>query len=338
MKDKIKLFIVDDSAYIRNFLKSKLKDEFDIVGEAKDGVEALKKVYTLNPDIVLLDLVMPKMSGDAVAKAIMSTKPLPIIMLTSLTDSEIKKSFNLLEKTVVEIVKKPMELDSNFVNLLVKKIKLCKNLAINHVNGLLSQYVTVPNNISLKNNYVLTIGVSTGGPKTLRNLIPFLTSIEKLPIFLIQHIDPEFEKGYSEWLQECSLKEVVLLNKNTVLEDKLYLCSGKFNVDLTVKSNRMEIKLEQAAPDQLYFPSIDKILTNLAYKLKDRLIHLQLTGLGDDGQQGASTAKKFGATIICQNPDTAIASSMPKAVADLADYILEPNEIKSKILSILSEK
>lgn len=338
MSNKIKLFIVDDSAYIRNFLKSNLKDEFNIVGEAKDGVEALKKVYTLNPDFVILDLMMPKMSGDAVAKAIMSTKPIPIIMLTSLTDAEIKKSFNLLENTVVEIVKKPMELDSNFVNLLIKKIKICKNLTINNINQSLSQYVTVPNNIAFKKNYVLTIGVSTGGPKTLRNLIPFLTSIEKLPIFLIQHIDLEFEKGYSDWIQDCSLKEVVLLSEDTFLEDKLYLCSGKFNLDLTVKSSKLQIVLEQAAPNQLYFPWIDKIVANMAYKLKDRLIHLQLTGLGNDGQEGALTAKKLGATIICQKPESAIASSMPKAVVDFADYILEPHEIKEKILNILSEQ
>ncbi|MBZ4672916.1 chemotaxis protein CheB [Deferribacterales bacterium Es71-Z0220] len=336
MSNKIKIFIVDDSAYIRNFLKSNLKDEFDIVGEAKDGIEALKKVYTLNPDLVILDLMMPKMSGDMVAKAIMSNKPLPIIMLTSLSDSEIKKSFNLLESTVVEIVKKPMELDSNFVNNLTKKIKICKNLKINKVSESLSQYVTMPNNITLKKNYALTIGVSTGGPKTLRNLIPFLTSIENLPIFLIQHIDLEFEKGYSEWIQEFSQKEVILLSKKTVLEDKLYLCSGKFNLDLTNNSNRLYIELLQAEPNQLYFPCIDKIVTNVAYRLKDRLIHLQLTGLGNDGQEGALIAHKLGATIICQKPESAIASSMPKAVADFADYILELHEIKEKILNILS--
>jgi two-component system chemotaxis response regulator CheB len=304
------------------------------VGEAKDGVEALKIVYSINPDIIVLDLMMPKMTGDAVAKAIMSTKPIPIILLTSLTDAEIKKSFNLLENTVVDIIKKPIELDENFIDNLKRKIKICANLKINKVGETLAQALTTPN-IEHKSKYILTIGVSTGGPKTLKNIIPFLTSIKNLPLIVVQHIEPDFEAGYLNWIKDFSNKETVLINKKLRLDDRLFICSPKFNVEIESKGETAYLFPVETTPNQLFFPSIDNIVSNIAYKLKNRLIHIQLTGLGNDGQHASNLVKKLGGIVIAQKPEAAIASSMPRAVMDIADYVLDLTQINEKIMEIL---
>ena len=335
---KIKIFIVEDSHYIKDYLKKNLQDTFEIVGEASDGVAALKSVFSAKPDVVLLDLMMPKMNGDVVAKAIIATNPIPIIILTSLTEEEIKRSFGLLENYVVDIVKKPLDLNDEFIKILNRKIIGASNLKLHSFGKPLLQEVDEAESVNAISGFLLTIGVSTGGPKTLRQIMPKLSSVKNLPILIIQHIEKGFEKSYVDWLRGFCLKEVLLVDGKLKVDDKIYVCPPDKNIELSTRNGSLIFVLKNIENNQLYYPSIDNILDNFADKLKNKLIHLQLTGLGNDGQTGAKKAKELGATIICENPENAIASSMPESVRDFADYVVEISDISKKIIEVVSRK
>lgn len=333
---KIKLFIVDDSAYVRNFLKTNLKESFDIIGEAGDGVAAVKEIISKRPDVVLLDLMMPKMNGNEVAKAVMSVCPTPIIILTSLTNEEIKQSYELLENSVTEIIKKPEEFDSEFIDKLQKKLKVVSRLKVYKISEKSFQYAGVHRD-KIQKGHILTIGASTGGPKTLRNIIGDITSIANLPVILVQHMEKGFEEGYLSWMSELSLKETLLLNQKLYLQDALYICSTDKNINIENVAGKWQFIPEPLLPNQLYFPSVSILLKNIAPEFGQKHIHIQLTGLGDDGREGVIFAKKFGSKIICQSPETAIAPSMPKAVEEFADYILNSEDICSKVIEVIKE-
>lgn len=335
---KIKIFIVEDSAYIRDYLKKNLEDSFEIVGEASDGVMALKNVFNAKPDVVLLDLMMPKMNGDVVAKAIIATNPIPIIILTSLTEEEIKKSFGLLENYVIDIVNKPLDLNDEFIETVKRKIVGASNLKLYRFGKPLLQEVDEAENVNATNGFLLTIGVSTGGPKTLRQIMPKLSSVKNLPILIIQHIEKGFEDSYVEWLSGFCLKEVLLVDKKLKVDDKIYVCPPDKNIELSAKDGDISFVPKSIEYSQLYYPCIDNILSSFAQKLKGKLIHLQLTGLGNDGQLGAKRAKELGATVICENPENAIASSMPESVRDFADYVVDLSDISKKIIKVVSKK
>lgn len=336
-QQKIRLFIVDDSAYVRNFLKSNLEGVFDIIGEAGDGITAVKEIISLKPDVVLLDLMMPRMNGDEVAKAVMSTCPVPIVMLTSLSNDEIKKSYELLESSVTEIIRKPEEFDASFIEKLQRKLKIVSRLKVYKISEKSFQYVKTPKEKVLK-GYVVTIGVSTGGPKTLRNIVGDITSIADLPVIIIQHMEKGFEEGYASWISDFSFKKVVLLNQKVCLEDALYICPPFKNINIENISGKWKLIPEDAYAGQLYYPSIDNILKNIAPNFGPRHIHIQLTGLGDDGKAGVAFAKMYGSKIICQDPETAIASSMIRAVEGYADYVVKAEDICSKLIEVIKEK
>jgi len=331
MAEKKSVFVIDDSPYIRNFLEEILDEHFNIVGEAADGVAGLKGVLTKHPDIVLLDLMLPKMNGDAVAKAIMAASPTPILLMTSLTDTEIEKSFDVLETSVVDTIKKPSELDKDFSNKLINKLNIVSNIKVYKLsNHFYPSLKTEP----VKNTIftVLAIGISTGGPKVLKTILPALSKIENLAIVIIQHIEKDFEESLVDWIRSFVSKTTKLIKDNLALEDAIYIAPFSYNLTLTSSDDNIKFNLLPKNPGQIYHPSIDSAYENLAKVLENKLICLQMTGMGNDGKIGAEAAKKFNSKIIAQDPETAIAESMPKSVLHFADDVITLENIEEKIL------
>ena len=313
MLEKKSVFIIDDSSYTRNFLKEILIENFNIVGEAGDGVAGLKGVLAKRPDIVLLDLMLPKMNGDAVAKGIMASSPTPILLMTSLTDVEIEKSFDILETSVVDIIKKPAELDSDFSNRLINKLKIVSNIKVYKLSNFI--YPSLKTNPFRNKVFtVLAIGISTGGPKVLKAILPGLSKIENLAVVIIQHIEKDFEQGLADWINSYVDKSVNLIKNNIVLDDSIYIAPFEHNIALKSSGNNIKFTLLPKNPGQINHPCIDAAYENLAKVLGKKLICLQMTGMGNDGKAGAEVAKKYKSKILVQDPETAIAESMPKSV------------------------
>ncbi|MGA1845588.1 chemotaxis protein CheB [Deferribacter abyssi] len=324
---KKNIIIVEDSAYFRTTLVEELSKFHDInvVGTANDGISAVKLFAEKRPDIVILDLVLPKMSGDAVTEAIMAIHPTPIILITSLSDFEIEKSFHLNLNYYVEIIKKPLEITDEFIRKLIYKIRFTTPLNKNLSKAL---SITTPIiNKNLETSKVLVLGSSTGGPKLLKTLIPTLSKVEKLSIIVANHIEVGFENSLKNWLQSISSKNVCVISDNIEIKDSIYIAPTTNNF---IIQNKL-FKLTPTNEKQLYFPSIDKVYESVAKYFREKCIIFQMTGMGFDGKEGIKIAKEFGAKILVQNPSTAVAQNMPKSVLLYADKTIYPEEILSYI-------
>ncbi|KAA0258960.1 chemotaxis protein CheB [Deferribacter autotrophicus] len=320
---KKNIIIVEDSAYFRTTLVEELSkfDDITVVGTANDGISAVKLFAEKKPDVVILDLVLPKMTGDAVTEAIMAIDPTPIILITSLSDFEIEKSFHLNLNYFVEIIKKPLEITSEFIERLRYKIRYAAPLNKNYSKDF---SLTRPKfRKNLESRKVLVLGSSTGGPKLLKTIIPSISKLEKLSVIIANHIEVGFENSFKNWLQSLSKKNVYVISDNMEIKNSIYIAptTNNFIIDNNL------FKLTPINQKQMYFPSIDKVYESVAKHFREKCIIFQMTGMGFDGKEGVKIAKEFGAKILAQNPNTAIAPSMPKSALLYADNIINPEEI-----------
>lgn len=322
---KKNILVIEDSPYFRTTLIDMLSkyEDINIVGYAADGITAVKMFAELRPDVVLLDLMLPKMNGDAVAESIMSINPTPIIIMTSLSDFEIEKSFALNVDYFVDIIKKPLEIDQEFVEKLYTRIKDSSPFQVKNIKH--ERIITTPdvNLYSKEADTVLVIGGSTGGPKILKTIIPILSTIKNLPIIIANHYEVGFEIQLRDWIANLAKKQTVLISDDIPVDDKIYIAPTAYN--FIIENNHF--KLTPIDKKQIYFPHIDKVYESVAKFYKNKCTIFQITGMGFDGLNGVKIAKDLGAKIIAQDPETAVAQSMPKSVLPYADHIIKPEEL-----------
>ncbi|MGA1861645.1 chemotaxis protein CheB [Deferribacter thermophilus] len=324
---KKNILIVEDSPYFRTSLIERLSHykDINILGYAADGISAVRMFAELRPDVVLLDLMLPKMNGDAVAESIMSINPTPIILMTSLSDFEIEKSFILNIDYFVDIIKKPLEIDDEFLQKVYIRIKNSSKIQIKNTNTQLGLHKKQLDNYPKKEalESILVIGGSTGGPKVLKSIIPLISNIKNLPVIVANHYEFGFEVQLKDWLSGLSNKQTALITDCLPVEDKVYIAPTAYN--FVIEKNMF--KLTPIDKQQAYYPSINNVYKSIASAYKNKCIIFQITGMGYDGLDGIKYAKDVGAKIIVQDPETAVAPSMPKCALSYADHIIKPEEI-----------
>jgi len=343
----IKVLIVDDSAFMRNTLSSMLTSdpEIQVIGIARDGIEAVEKVASLKPDIVTLDVEMPRMNGIEALKQIMEKHPLPVLMVSSLTTEGAGVTLDALDLGAVDFIPKNLsELSINIVKikeLLIDKIKKIGRKGL--VRGT-RKPPGVPLKMPEQSVYsshrrvsIIAIGSSTGGPKALQNIITLIPKDFPVPIVIAQHMPPAFTKPFAERLNQLSSIEVKEAeNGEPIRKGIAYIAPGRGHMSVQRKKlTETVISVSEERGEYIYRPSVDVLMLSVVENFSGHVLGVILTGLGNDGSKGMKEIKNKGGRTIAESEKTCIVYGMPKSVVDagLADKIVPLDEIAGEIIN-----
>ncbi|HEX8947770.1 MAG TPA: chemotaxis response regulator protein-glutamate methylesterase [Dissulfurispiraceae bacterium] len=347
----VKVLIVDDSAFMRNALSNMLSSdpEIKIVGTARDGLEAIEKVGSLAPDIVTMDVEMPRMDGITALKHIMESNPLPVIMVSSITTEGAKVTLDALDMGAVDFIPKNLsELSVNIMKLkevLIDKIKHIarKGIVKKRVRPAVARAaIEVPKvmparALGERRIGIVSIGTSTGGPKALQEIIPKLPKDFPLPIVIAQHMPPNFTGPFAERLNQLSQITVKEAEEGEALKPGTALVAPGGGHMRVARKRSLDtvVSISENKEDFIYRPSVDALMSSVAEFFPGRALGVILTGMGNDGLHGLTALKKTGGRIFAQNEETCVVYGMPKAVveAGIADKILSLEEIAGEIIN-----
>lgn len=347
----IKVLIVDDSAFMRNALSNMLSSdpEIQIVGKARDGLEAIELVEKLRPDIVTMDVEMPRMDGITALKHIMEKNPMPVIMVSSLTVEGAKVTLDALDLGAVDFIPKNLsDLSINIVKIkeiLIDKIKQIAKRGIvkKRIRPVAEpKPVEIPKSMPVRTTgerrvNLVAIGTSTGGPKALQEIIPKLPKDFPTPIVIAQHMPPNFTGPFAERLNQLSQITVKEAEEGESLKNGVaYIAPGRGH--MRVKRPRgieTVVTISENKEEFIYRPSVDALMFSVAEFFPGRALGVILTGMGNDGCRGLIALKKTGGRIFAQNEETCVVYGMPKAVveAGIADKVLSIEEMAGEIIN-----
>lgn len=341
----INVLVVDDSALMRRIISEMLSSdpEIEVIGTAKDGMDAIEKTKKLVPDVVTMDVEMPIVDGLTSLCQIMTTNPLPVVMLTAMDKREADLAVKSIEYGAVDFVSKPskaISLDINKVrDELIAKIKIAskvdvKKIRFKSVKKAFIKKILIPPETEKK---VLVIGASTGGPHALSEIVPKLHRNFPLAVLIVQHMPLGFTKPFSErlaWCGSIALKEAA---DNDPIRGSEALIAPADHHMIIEKGNRDRIKLNKDPEVNLVRPSIDVTMMSVAEVYGDKVIGVLLSGMGKDGAEGMKAIKEKGGRTIAQDEFSSVVFGMPKAAIELGvvDSMVPPSKVVDEILGML---
>ncbi|EIJ81480.1 chemotaxis-specific methylesterase [Bacillus methanolicus PB1] len=362
--EKIKVLVVDDSAFMRKLIQDFLSENprISVIGIARNGEDAVKKVKELKPDVVTLDIEMPKLNGLEALKMIMKENPVPIIMLSSTTREGAENTVLAMQYGAIDFVQKPsgpISIDLHKVkDELVRKVVLASKANMKQVekDSLIGKNA-VPaaenySKIELQNKIkhskvsygkwshqkkkLICIGTSTGGPRALQHVLTQLPREFQAPILVVQHMPPGFTKSLADRLNSLSqihVKEAEdgeLLKKGTA-----YIAPGGYHLKVKQVGTSLAVQLDKSPPYNGHRPSVDVMFESVS-NIKDYLkIAVIMTGMGSDGAEGLIHLKSNGVVkAIAESQETSIVFGMPKsAIATrLVDEVQNVEKIAETIM------
>ncbi len=338
---KIRVLVVDDSAVVRRMIADTLSQdpEIEVVGTAADPYIARDKILELNPDVLTLDIEMPRMDGLTFLRVLQQHRPMPVVVVSSLTQSGSRTILQAMELGAVDVLAKPTSAWNlgNLREQLALRVKGAARARLN-VKGSAAAYgpVAVAGSTSFSPRQLLVMGASTGGTEALKDVLTRLP--DGLPgICIVQHIPPVFSKTFADRLNECCAFEV----REAVSGDELHVglalvAPGDFHMALAWNGTAYRVILQQGPMIHHVRPAVD-VLFNSATCAGAHALAVLLTGMGSDGAQGMKALKAAGATTLAQNEATCIVYGMPRAAVELGavDRVLPLDLMPHAILHAL---
>ncbi len=327
-KDKpIRVLIVDDSAFNRRNISEILSaaPEVEVVGKASDGEEAIRQVTQLRPDVITLDLEMPKMDGFTFLRILMSRMPTPVVVVSSYSQKE--NVFKALELGALDFVTKPdRRVDTDFSGIredLLRKVLLARSVRSSQVLRP-KAWAQQPGATSTKPvrpvagpppRYVVAIASSTGGPTALMEIFAQLPATSKNTFLVAQHMPDKFTRTFAERLDRQSAVSVSEAQDGDVVAQAAgFVCPGRRCMQLEMApGGQLRIKVSPPDDGDRYVPSADRLFTSVANVAGSRAVGVILTGMGDDGTLGARAILDKGGIVIAESEATAVVYGMPGA-------------------------
>jgi two-component system, chemotaxis family, protein-glutamate methylesterase/glutaminase len=339
----IRALVIDDSAYNRVTLTRMLEShpQIKVVGSAVDGEDGIKQVMRLSPDVITLDLEMPKMDGFAYLRWLMVNRPTPVIAVSS--QSSDRSVFKALELGALDFIAKPggrvsvrlAEIEKDLVTKVMQIVELrLDNLArrVREEEDRHAQAGTDTDKFA-GGIELIVIGSSTGGPPALQHVFESLPRLP-VPCVVAQHMPPTFTRLFAERLNRLSAFDVREAEDGEVLEPgHVYIAPGGLQAEVRRSGERLTIRVTQPKPEDLYAPSVDRLFTSASAACGEHLIAVVLTGMGDDGSRALPGLHKRGGRTIAESDETAIISGMPASAARTGaiDEVLPLGEIAKAI-------
>lgn len=355
--DFISVLVVDDSAFMRKVIQDIINSDplMQVVGTAKNGKEALLKVKLLRPDVVTLDIEMPEMDGLTALENIMATNPLPVVMLSNLTQLGAKATMQALQLGAVDFIPKPsgpISLDiATISDEIIKKVKIAASA---HVSPTIktseADMTTEPARlIPLKKtdsekqlDKLVVIGASTGGPKALHQVVSAIPNDIDAGILIVQHMPAGFTRSLAERLNaKSNIRVKEAEDGEPILPGNAYIAPGDYHMRIHRQKlplgDRMVIKLNQDEPRAGHRPSINEMFLSVAEQFQGIVVGVILTGMGNDGSSALQSLQRKGARIIAEDQSTCVVYGMPKSAIEsgYVNEVLPLPEISPAILKML---
>jgi two-component system chemotaxis response regulator CheB len=324
MTQIIRTVVVDDSAFVRKLVREMLSRSpyIEVVGAARDGEEALEMVEALKPDVVTCDLMMPKLDGVGFVRKQMARWPVPILILTA-TPQDGEQALDALSAGAVDLVQKPSALATDELlgirEELVEKVKAAARAPVgNLANGQVHPVISLARTDSALKVDIVVLGISTGGPQALRRLIPELPANFPVPIAMVLHMPVGYTALFAEKLNEISALEVTEAKDGDVLRPGIALLApaGRHLLFRRNRSGVVVAHLSMHPIEKNHRPSVDILFQSAAEIYGGRVLGIVMTGMGDDGRQGAAWIKSQGGTILTEEEKSCIIYGMPRSVVE----------------------
>ncbi|MDP2876537.1 MAG: chemotaxis response regulator protein-glutamate methylesterase [Holophaga sp.] len=334
--DPIRVLIVDDSPFMRKAIERMLvaAEDIQVVGTARDGVDALEKIPLLKPDIITLDVEMPRMDGLACLKKIMVDHPMPVLMVSSLTQEGAQATLDALAAGALDFIPKESSLASGSILQIQQDLQeKVRRLALSPrfrkpaarpaiqlptrplVAPTRSTGVGLPGLIgTTPPAEFLVIGCSTGGPKALQDLLPAIPKNLPVPCLIVQHMPASFTKPFAERLNNiCEVQVKEAEHGETARPGTVYIAPGGIHLNYRQRGGQAIIELNPEPAGSLHKPSVDVMFESLAMECTKQVLAMILTGMGSDGAKGMQALKAKGAHTLAEAEESCVVYGMPKA-------------------------
>jgi two-component system chemotaxis response regulator CheB len=349
----IRVLVVEDSPTVKELLVNILSSdpEIKVIGTANNGEEAIEKAILNKPDVITMDIHMPKMDGFEATRRIMELKPVPIVIVTgSLDVREVSTSFKAMEAGALSVVQKPKGIDhpdhegtaKEFLQTvkLMAEIKVVKRWVYSRKHSA-ATVVTTERKIDIKQTpleiKVVAVGASTGGPQVLQTIFSGLGESFPVPLLIVQHMSSGFVQGMAEWISESTGFPVHIASAGEyILPGRAYIAPDGFHMGLE-SSNR--IILSNDEPEGGLRPSVSYLFRSVAKVYGRNAVGVLLTGMGKDGAEGLKVMKDKGSVTIVQDESSSVIFGMPKAAIELeaATYVLPSDKIAGALTSLINQ-
>lgn len=347
---KTKVLIVDDSALVRQLLTAILSEDPDIevVGASADPFRAREQIKSLNPDVITLDIEMPKMDGITFLRNLMRLRPIPVVMISTLTTEGADVTLDAMELGAIDFIPKPKIGVAHDLQLLSddirEKVKTAAKVSVKTLTAIpstpkkLSTDSIIPRStaaISFETtDKLIAIGASTGGLEAIKEILLALPA-DAPAIVITQHIPAAFSAAFAKRMDSsCAVKVCEAEDNQQILPGHVYIAPGSHHLLVERSGARFYCKLNDGPPVNRHKPAVDVLFRSVATQLGRNSMGIILTGMGDDGARGLDEMREIGALTVAQNEETSVVWGMPgEAVKlDAAQEVLPLQQIASRLL------
>ena len=354
-KPKIRVLIVDDSAVVRQNLTELINSDSDleVMATASDPYIAAKKIKNEIPDVITLDIEMPKMDGLTFLKKLMTQHPLPVVIISSLTEKGTETGLKALEYGALEIITKPHMYSKEFI--LESKLRICDAIkAAAHAKLKRRNISTPPINVEPKytadaiiprsykesmiktTERVVVVGASTGGTEALTDFLIALPP-DSPGIVIVQHMPEKFTTSFANRLNEiCKITVKEAENNDSVIRGRALIAPGNFHTLVKRSGARYFVEVKEGPLVNRHRPSVDVLFRSTARYAGANSVGIIMTGMGDDGAKGLLEMKESGAKTIAQDEKSCVVFGMPKEAIKLGavDKIVSLEQIAAYMLKV----
>jgi len=324
MSERVRVLVVDDSALMRKLIPIILSRDpgIEVVGTAMDGAFALKKIEELQPDVVTLDLEMPRMDGIETLRLIMRSAPLPVILFSTHSKEGAYSTFKALAFGAIDFVAKPKDAAAGNLDAiaeqLIEKVKVAKRAGGKRLQVPPIEEKAHSSKKSGRNpippNRVIAIGISTGGPNALQFVLSQIPGEFTGTILVVQHMPEGFTEMFAKRLDECCQLDVhEARSGDLLLAGRVLICPGNRHMMVRHMPRGDMAVLSDAPPVNGHRPSADVLFHSVAQEFGPSAVGIIMTGMGEDGAEGLGAIKNAGGITIAQSEDTCVVAGMPRA-------------------------
>ena len=319
-RERIRVLVIDDSAFSRKIITRMLEASplVEVVGVACDGEDALRKTLELEPDLVTLDLEMPRMDGFTFLRFVMARRPTPVLVISGRNRDE--DVLRALELGAVDCIAKPGLVPTpelaDIEQELIRKVHAIRELRIDKVRSLIGSTPALqrsPDAGWAEPPRVVALGSSTGGPAALMQILGAFGEAPPCAFMVAQHMPPGFTRGFAERLDRMTaLRAREARGGEEPQPGTVLVAPGGHHLELETRGSRLVARVLPASSRDKYAPSVDRLFQTAAKQLGSRVLAIVLTGMGDDGRLGVQAVSDAGGTVLAESEATAVIFGMPR--------------------------
>jgi two-component system chemotaxis response regulator CheB len=343
--DPIRVLVVDDSVLIRKILTEILSgaEGIEVVGSASDPIIARDKIKQLNPDVLTLDIEMPRMDGITFLKNLMRLRPIPTVMISTLTQKGANITLDALEIGAVDYIPKPSSNAEDLLNLAEELVDKVRAAAKAHVTPFdpatfsqLAKVTKLDSKIKVS-DHVVAIGASTGGTEAIKALLTSLPS-SMPPIVIAQHIPPKFSTSFAERMDRVSTLQVVEAQDGMKLRPGwVFIAPGDAHLRIQKRGDDLFCALDSSEKINRHIPSVEPLFDTVRETMGKNSVSVMLTGMGSDGAVAMKRMFDAGIQTLVQDEESSVVWGMPGSVVKLggASQVLRLEDIPKQLMEAL---